>query len=82
MTKQEVREIARRLAVPVADKPESQEICFVPAGGYVRFIESYLQEQGSELSGEQRAPVALHHEHHGSGLAPLPLGAGLDHGEG
>ena len=57
MTKQEVREIARRLAVPVADKPESQEICFVPAGGYVRFIESYLQEQGSELSGEQRAPV-------------------------
>jgi tRNA-specific 2-thiouridylase len=57
MSKQEVREIARRLAVPVADKPESQEICFVPAGGYVRFIESYLQEQGSELSSERRVPV-------------------------
>ena len=30
MTKQEVRDIARRLRVPVAEKPESQEICFVP----------------------------------------------------
>jgi len=47
LTKQEVREIARRLAVPVAEKPESQEICFVPTGNYVRFIESYLQEQGT-----------------------------------
>jgi tRNA-uridine 2-sulfurtransferase len=47
LTKQEVREIARRLAVPVAEKPESQEICFVPSGNYVQFIESYLQEQGS-----------------------------------
>jgi tRNA-uridine 2-sulfurtransferase len=48
-TKQEVREIARRLAVPVAEKAESQEICFVPSGDYVRFIESYLHEQGSSL---------------------------------
>ncbi len=45
LTKQEVREIARRLAVPVAEKPESQEICFVPSGSYARFIESYIQEQ-------------------------------------
>jgi tRNA-uridine 2-sulfurtransferase len=49
MTKQQVRETARRLAVPVAEKPESQEICFVPSGDYVRFIESYLQEQGTAL---------------------------------
>lgn len=49
MTKQEVREIARRLAVPVAEKPESQEICFVPSGSYVRFIENYLEEQGSSM---------------------------------
>ena len=47
MTKQEVRGMARRLAVPVAEKPESQEICFVPSGGYVRFIEGYLKEQGT-----------------------------------
>jgi len=49
LTKPEVREIARRLRVPVAEKPESQEICFVPSGNYVRFIEGYLQEQGSGL---------------------------------
>jgi tRNA-specific 2-thiouridylase len=52
LTKPEVRDIARRLAVPVAEKPESQEICFVPSGGYVRFIEGYLQEQGTELQKE------------------------------
>ena len=50
LTKQEVREMARRLAVPVAEKPESQEICFVPPGSYVRFIESYLGEQGIRTS--------------------------------
>jgi tRNA-specific 2-thiouridylase len=49
LTKQEVREIARRLSVPVAEKPESQEICFVPSGNYVQFIEGYLREQGSEV---------------------------------
>ncbi len=32
--------------MPVAEKPESQEICFVPSGNYVQFIEGYLQEQG------------------------------------
>jgi tRNA-uridine 2-sulfurtransferase len=51
MSKQEVRDIALRLAVPVAEKPESQEICFVPSGSYVRFIESYLREQGTTQNG-------------------------------
>lgn len=49
LSKQEVRTIARRLQVPVADKPESQEICFVPTGNYVKFIEGYLEEQGNKL---------------------------------
>jgi tRNA-uridine 2-sulfurtransferase len=52
MTKQEVRDIARRLAVPVAEKPESQEICFVPSGGYVRFIEGYLRERENASCGD------------------------------
>jgi tRNA-uridine 2-sulfurtransferase len=52
LTKYEVRDIARRLAVPVAEKPESQEICFVRTGSYVRFIESYLREQETEPYGE------------------------------
>ena len=52
MTKTEVREIARATNLPVAEKPESQEICFVPSGDYVQFIESYLTEQGRTLSAE------------------------------
>jgi tRNA-uridine 2-sulfurtransferase len=52
LTKGEVRDIARQLAVPVAEKPESQEICFVPSGNYVRFIEGYLEEKGSGLPAE------------------------------
>jgi tRNA-specific 2-thiouridylase len=52
LTKAEVREIARRMHLPVAEKPDSQEICFVPAGNYVRFIEAYLAEQGRELPRE------------------------------
>ncbi len=34
MTKPEVRAMAAHLDLPTADKPESQEICFVPAGDY------------------------------------------------
>ncbi len=48
MSKDQVREIARAAQLPVAEKPESQEICFVPTGNYVQFIESYLGEQGRE----------------------------------
>ncbi|MDR7543350.1 MAG: tRNA 2-thiouridine(34) synthase MnmA [Armatimonadota bacterium] len=33
-TKEEVRDLARRFELPVADKPDSQEICFVPTGHY------------------------------------------------
>jgi tRNA-specific 2-thiouridylase len=40
MEKDEVRSHARRLGLPNADKPESQEICFVPDGDYAAFVES------------------------------------------
>ena len=46
MSKRHVREIARTAALPVAEKPESQEICFVPSGNYAQFIEAYKAEQG------------------------------------
>ena len=49
LTKQEVREIARAAALPVAEKPDSQEICFVPSGNYVRFITAYLGEHGEAI---------------------------------
>ncbi len=52
LTKDEVRALANAAQLPVAQKPESQEICFVPSGNYVKFIEEYLHEQGSEMPGE------------------------------
>jgi tRNA-specific 2-thiouridylase len=39
LTKDAVRDVARRLGLPVAEKPDSQEICFVPNGDYAAFIE-------------------------------------------
>ncbi len=41
LSKQTVRDIARRAQLPVAEKAESQEICFVPSGNYTNFIEAY-----------------------------------------
>lgn len=38
-TKDEIREIAKKANLPVAHKPDSQEICFVPDNDYAGFIE-------------------------------------------
>jgi len=43
-TKQEVRETADRLGLPVAGKPESQEVCFIADNDYARFVEAYTGE--------------------------------------
>src|SRR5215813_7425021 len=50
LTKEEVRELARRVNLPVAEKPESMELCFVPNGNYVQFIHAYSLERGMPLS--------------------------------
>jgi tRNA-specific 2-thiouridylase len=34
------------LGLPVAAKPDSQEICFVPNGDYAAFIDAYFRERG------------------------------------
>ena len=39
LTKDEIREFAAKLGLPVADKPDSQDICFVPNGDYASVIE-------------------------------------------
>ena len=39
MTKAQTRELARRFGLPVADKHDSQDICFVPTGRYTDVIE-------------------------------------------
>jgi len=43
MTKLEVRDIARRMGLNTSEKPESQEICFVPDGDYAGFVEAYAR---------------------------------------
>ena len=49
MAKPEVRELARKHGLALAEKPDSQEICFVPGGDYKRFLDAYLAEQGESL---------------------------------
>ncbi len=47
LRKEEVRELARRMGLPVAHKDDSQEICFVPNGDYAAFIDAYLRAKGT-----------------------------------
>jgi tRNA-specific 2-thiouridylase len=53
MEKPAVRSLARELGIPTAEKPDSQEICFVPNGDYAAFIDAYFREQG--IAKEQTA---------------------------
>jgi tRNA-specific 2-thiouridylase len=50
LSKEEVRELARSVNLPVADKPESMELCFVPNGNYVQFIHAYAKESAIPVS--------------------------------
>ena len=67
LSKDEVRAVARRANLPVAEKPESMELCFVPSGNYVQFIHAYTSEQnisrhngGGEIVTEDGAVIARH----------------------
>jgi len=44
LTKKDVRKIADRLALPVAQKEESQEICFVPDRNYAKFLRQRIPQ--------------------------------------
>lgn len=48
LEKPAVRDVARRLGLRVAEKPDSQEICFVPDGDYAAFIERQAPELARE----------------------------------
>ncbi len=60
--------MARRHGLALAEKPDSQEICFIPGGDYKQFLTAYLEEQGeahAETDGELVASsgeVLGHHE--------------------
>jgi tRNA-uridine 2-sulfurtransferase len=68
LTKPETREAARQHGLALAEKPDSQEICFIPGGDYKQFLTAYLEEQGEtmpETAGElvaSNGEVIGHHE--------------------
>jgi len=57
LTKAEVRSIARGLGLETADKPESQEICFIPDGDYARFVEEYAGSEMVSAAVSARGPI-------------------------
>jgi tRNA-specific 2-thiouridylase len=50
LPKTEVRELAEKFSLPVAAKPDSQDICFVPEGSYAKVVEKL--RPGSGRAGE------------------------------
>jgi len=63
MTKPKIREIAHSLGLKVADKIDSQEICFVPGNDYKAFLRSHLGEnefQRGEIYDVDGNPVGEH----------------------
>jgi tRNA-uridine 2-sulfurtransferase len=84
LTKEEVREIARRRGLPVAEQPESQDICFVADGDYRRFLAERFPElmrpgpildTGGQVMGRhQGLPAYTIGQRKGLGIsAPEPL---------
>ncbi len=79
LTKEKVREIAAGMALPVAAKPESQEICFIPDDCYPEFLEDYipeaarpgavLSEQGNILGEHRGIPFYTIGQRKGLGIA-------------
>ncbi len=68
LSKDEVRERARALGLSTAEKPESQEICFVPDGDYAAVVEALrpdaLPGEGDVVDGEGRVlarHAGIHH---------------------
>jgi tRNA-specific 2-thiouridylase len=47
--KPDVRSLARHQGLALAEKPDSQEICFIPGGNYKQFLDAYLAERGEML---------------------------------
>jgi tRNA-specific 2-thiouridylase len=60
--KEDVRAYARTRRLPVADKPDSQELCFVPGGDYATFLEDRvgLAESAGAILDEAGAVLGRH----------------------
>ncbi|HHY60135.1 MAG TPA: tRNA 2-thiouridine(34) synthase MnmA [Clostridia bacterium] len=78
-TKPEIREIAGRIGLPTARKPESQEICFIPDNDYRRFLRDrvgmklepgpFLDETGRRVGTHQGIACYTIGQRKGLGLA-------------
>ena len=51
LTKQEVRELAKKYGLKTANKPESFEICFVPENDYTKFLEENVEGLAEKVKG-------------------------------
>ena len=58
-TKNETRELAGEAHFNNANKPESQDICFIPDGDYAAFIERFLQQKTRGASFEEESRLKL-----------------------
>ncbi|ACV63086.1 tRNA(5-methylaminomethyl-2-thiouridylate)-methyl transferase [Desulfofarcimen acetoxidans DSM 771] len=78
-TKEQVREMALKYCLPVAAKPESQEICFVPDNDYRSFIQKktdaeikpglFLDIQGKVIGEHRGIPYYTYGQRRGLGIA-------------
>lgn len=53
-TKDEIRAIANDINLPAANKPDSQEICFVSDNNYAGFIQEYLEDEDNKKTIEEK----------------------------
>jgi tRNA-uridine 2-sulfurtransferase len=60
LNKTEVRAAARRMGLPVADKPDSEEICFVPDNDYRRFLRERIPSPVGEIVDAQGNTLGRH----------------------
>ncbi len=84
MTKEQVRELAEQMDLPVAHKAESQEICFVPHDDYKTFLRNHrpaclhkgniVNDEGQVLGRHEGVPLYTIGQRKGLGIAaPEPL---------
>jgi tRNA-specific 2-thiouridylase len=69
LTKREVRSIAAELNLPVAEKPESMELCFAGEGDYRDVLTDARSAQGGDITDMQGKKIATH-----KGIANYTLG--------
>jgi tRNA-specific 2-thiouridylase len=68
-TKDEIRELARAMHLPLAEKPDSADICFVPDGDYKRFVRDRLPATPGVIRDADGATVGTH-----DGIAGFTVG--------